>query len=401
MCMLFLSLQVSAERTSDNPVSTDHPDTSEEEIEGAVELDTMDKLLAIPEVAKKKEECLEEIKGNSNKNLEDCVWDKVKGTPLEDEIAKVIEESEKKQSKDSQMRYEARQITPLKSDREKDPAIKALESHLVEKYEKAFYGEKQKGKPKQNVAHGQFYALYKTQLGKNLIGEMSEFCLNSNFNEAGINFDKSIAPRKLIIIKKEENDRKDQRDENVKALSKNSQELFRTGGKDGSIQSRYETCVGNIQLMCDNQFIDDPDKNKTPVPAGYESCTSTTGLETKENCEYTRQQACLVVQKMQEVRQNLIATNKITKRLEDLGKSSVARSFETSVQNFESKGENSMNSLTTLTSNEAVNASGFKEASDSQYEKFKKECFATSENDKGEEVAGAEAKHCERCAKYD
>jgi len=64
--------------------------------------------------------------------------------------------------------------------KEKSSATKVLENYLVKRLEEVMYGDEDKKNLKVARDHTDFYRIYQSQLGKNLITEMSSFCIYSD-----------------------------------------------------------------------------------------------------------------------------------------------------------------------------------------------------------------------------
>jgi hypothetical protein len=241
-------------------------------------------------------------------------------------------------------------------------AMRKLEEYLTKRLEEALYGEIKKdseNKKQRMVDHTTFLKLYQSQISKNIIATVSSFCMEVCTKEETINGKKSWS-----LNGYGSNCRK----ENLTKLS--------TISEDGTTSKAYQgwnRCLVEIPSICSTGGGLSNHPNR---PAG-ESPTP-------------RDHACQVTDAMKGMRLNLMQLSEIDKRFNEI-KSSNKRSRvmiekEDAGQREryvgESKGDSkSIDDLTTVTSNELINESGYGKAVEKESEKMQTDCIETLEDE--------------------
>ncbi len=120
---------------------------------------------------------------------------------------------------------------------EKSSASQVLENYLMKRLEEALYGDTE-DKKRLKVAgdHVDFYRIYRSQLGKSLITELSNFCIYSD--EDGKISDSATS-----------DELKKQKEENLKQLTQLNQ-----AGTESMSYAGYSKCIGNIGDYCEKNL---------------------------------------------------------------------------------------------------------------------------------------------------
>ncbi len=232
----------------------------------------------------------------------------------------------------------------------KDPAFKKLNEYLTEKLKKEIYGEAEKGKLK--VAdHMVYHELYKSQLSKNVIQAISSYCLDADVDND-------------YLIPKLTDDLKKLRKKNIERLK--SQDVDPATNQPLA-QSHYNKCMGNLKHICYGTGVI-KDRDSSGNPQSYST------LNGNDDYDLSKTRACNVVTYMKQIKQNIIALDGIKKKMDDIG---IARGQGVRLgldqgQELKEYDSNKNEQITTLTSKELVEESGFKEANDEKKQEFEK-----------------------------
>lgn len=246
----------------------------------------------------------------------DCVWAELSKRPDQKEAI-----LEKYFSDDSTTQYNT--VTIKTVDTETTAAVKKLEDYMYTKLQDAFYGEaSSRSKGTKIIDHQVFYSLYKNQISKNIITTISSYCLEARSPD--------------YIIPKDEKERAETRKKNIESL-KQMKPSSGSSKESNAAYSAWGKCLKEITKVC----------QKTPA--------------TDVDVIYSVQRACVVSDSLRQLRQGLIAAEKMDKQF----KSEVdTRGFQVSnVKTYTGRGGDdtkSIDELTSITSNEFANESGYK-----------------------------------------
>lgn len=324
----------------------------------------------------------------NNSELMTCVWDGVKDNEsLKKEITQIMsdnksaratasEASDKTKIEETNIgnRYEDKSIN--NKEEKKSKSLLALEETLRKQLREALYG---KSDPTKNttikteriVSDDVFFELYESQLGKNVIAAISNFCLES-YSTEGYNF---YIENKRVDIRKSN-------------LTKLQDQL-----KD--YQATWNSCIGNIKNHCympssiliqessssqelKEVVIDFNNEFQKTCEQNITNGSIEIFKDVKESCDdikqMTKTKACEAVDYVEKARISLDATIKIKEKMKELNNSNGEKVAEV----YSSKNNKKIDEITTLTSNTlAMNADGKSsalEAAKEESEEFKK-CF--------------------------
>lgn len=337
--------------TSDILVGTDDSMDAEKILEG--------QLFLIDGVKPAYDTCV--AAGNTFEKLQGCIWKKLPPKTKE-QVSKLMEEN-KAVAKDKKVnQFDSLRSVDVKSN--VTPAQKKLQEYLYQRLQEAIYGNKAgiktNGQVTQLIKHETFLDIFETQLGKNIISAVTSYCF-----EADYSLD--------YIISAEEQVRKLNRKVNLDKLSVASIDV--NGENTNAAYQGWSRCIRDLTNICHKNppYNDLTDLNKTKA----------TGKKIKKkDLEYSYDRSCNVVNYMKAIRQEMIAVNAIQKQNDkreskyntsSLGllRSENDISIYGDTKNTESKD---VNELTSISSNELVNTSGYKEALDEDAKSFK-DCF--------------------------
>lgn len=309
-------------------------------------------------VAKKSfESCRVDIKlGNVDKSPAACLWERL-GPGEKEKITQKMNEltggSENQKNK-----FESQDDGFLKQ-ANKDPAFQALQKHLEKKLKKIIYGDVKKGKLAM-ADHMVFHDLYKSQLSKNVISAMSSYCLDAD-------------TKKHYLIP-EEDDLVGIRKENLKMLGEKE--------ADGtpSAQLHFGQCVSNLKNICYRKNL--------PTKMDEERKKAYRALEPKS---ISTVRACSVITYIKQLKQNIIAIDQITERVDKLKDGDKTSGLATSGgQNIAVYSGEKNETITSMGSKEFIEESGFKDAAEAERKEFEK-CY----NSEGGQVVDES-----KCEKY-
>ena len=317
-------------------------------------------ILDDPEVKKVYEKC----KKKYDETLDDYA-DKLEKCMTKDYSPEKLKElAEKYQAGDSDSRedkfnYEINQLSPIKY--RNDPAIKKLEAYYEKKLKEALYEDgvwsKKDAKfdptKRQLVDHSVFMDIYESQLGKSVLSTITYYCIDADADPSGTNH---------YLLKKDKKESAKIRKINIEKL---------TDGK--TAYTAWEECMISIPHICHG-------KNNYIYEEGNEP----------PNYPYSKKRACLVNRKIRDLKQALLAVGEIKEKEKKNTHRGVAFTEQYEGQEYKTKvydkigdpdKNESIDDLTSLTSNEMVNTSGYGEALDQQAEEIKKKCMNDSSSD--------------------
>ncbi len=245
-------------------------------------------------------------------------------------------------------------------DNSSDPAIKKLGDYYLGRLKEALYGDTNNGAPSeaQFADHGVFLEMFESQLGKNVVSTVTFYCIDANSENN-------------YLIPKEAEARKKQRQKNLQSLKEKS----KNGDKDGPpvAYENWSTCITKIQDICHRP---EDYKNKKDGKPDL-------------NYEYSQQRACIITSNLRALKQNLFAIDDIKKAQKKnaetaAGVEIIEKKPVTIYRGIATEGNEkskSIDDLTTISSNEAINTSGYGSALEEQADDLKKNCVGDKIND--------------------
>lgn len=308
-------------------------------------------------------------------SISDCVWNK-----LSDAQKKEVQEKLTSGQGDSKKKYEGVDIGTVKG--EKDPGLVKLQEYFRQKLRESLYGEIASDAGTKGltvVNHKIFYDLYETQISKNIIESISSYCLDAGSN--------------LVI--KEENI-KTQREENLKLLknfhppqgpsaqnnkggsSSKEDKLKGEQGLENDALTHFTHCTVALQHIChETQDKKSPSINFATPPCSDEK----DAVCRKKDWEYSKLRACEVVNYIKAGRQNLLALAQVRSDLEKSGDGKDVQFQMNNVNVNEGQIEDRrVEDMTTLTSKELVDSSGYKTANEQAKKKLEEKCQGTTDD---------------------
>ena len=363
------------------------------------DVDQLEKLLEISEVKKIQEQC----ERDNSSNISDCIWQGVQADEkvLESVQAKMNETLNNSENDIKQ--YES--VTAISTKKEKSKSMQALEKFYADKISKELFGEPASvtGKVK-IIDHSNFNKIYESQLTKNILSAVSSFCIEAEMINGFPLIDKSASKRKS------------RRKKNVLTLSETG--VTQKVNEDGSTtdissaesaSSDWQMCMDNAQYVCHDgvKHITRSDGTVSKVTAKDKldiDCSSDKSSDKKkcENYKYTQGRACELTNYLKVAKQNLKAVEKIEE-----GYKQLASGSSYGIQGTNAKNEvvtedivinkKKLENMTSTSSNEFSNESGFAEETSADLAEFER-CFAKDDNAEGgyKFVEGAK----ESCKKY-
>ncbi|POB14007.1 MULTISPECIES: hypothetical protein [unclassified Halobacteriovorax] len=319
--------------------------------------------MSVPGVKDMYSECYRQESEKTSFNgveVGNCLWGKIQAD--EGTLKQINKLVEKQSGKDGSGRYR----TTMDTAKGTSKGLETLKQFLIEKLEKALYGEfdSKTGQYDKIASQKTFFELYKTQLGKNIISAATSYCIESkNYGYPLISEDESV--------------REKVKNENLVGLNET---IIRTDPNTGEQKqvlksaSNWEACIGNINAVCYagaaggefKVFNSDPNNTqgeKKIVRADIiNTCAKhVSGKDSDEKVDkcdslvrYSYPRACNVIQYIELARQSITTTDGIAKKFEKLqGTDSLSN-----VKMYDSreKSDESIDALTTISSGEAMDA---------------------------------------------
>ncbi len=298
----------------------------------------LEKILTDPEVAKIKETCDQQANLDPKLDIGDCIWVKLSKEKREYILEKGIEG------------HDEIEVNLKTTTSTRDQAVEALENYFFKRLREAMYGLSSEEK-KTIVAKEVFYKLYESQIGRHVITAISSYCLEADQTNS-------------FFISEDLESRNEQKNKNIASLS--SFEMIKEKSKERKVSRAYTSwskCLLSIQHICHKTKSY---KDKTNEP----------------DFEYSNKRACVVTKFIQSARANMITVNRITKAMKEhtLSRGGFSPS---NYSVFTGNGDSgkTLDELTTVTSNEAVNTSGYDQETKNIAKEFEKECL-TNKNEK-------------------
>lgn len=274
----------------------------------------------------------------------------------------------------------------------KDPALSKLEDYYSKRLEESLYGKYKKGSKRRVVDHAKFHELYKTQVSKNIIEGISEYCIEAE-------------PKKGFLLSSNQANRQKRRKENLKNLA-NFEEDSPIAYKEWSL------CLVNIQHICHGTSSSD---EKGKLINNYESLTKESDGNAlikvrgkvvsidKKDLEFSKKRACTLTRYIKDSRQTLLKVTQIQdlfKKVveDDAGTGFDIKELELEEYREEDEKTKSLDELTSLTSDEFLNKSGFSEESKRVVKDFKTNCLKNMTVEGCEKYFGRDLEKAEKLA---
>jgi hypothetical protein len=376
---------------------------------------TMEKLMEMSEVQGAKESCALLKSNNENsdasstkpyrpyKDLGDCIWGNLTDDQ-KDKISQAVDQ-EGNQNETDNPNIESTQFENKnfgEFNQAITPEMKAMTDMMVAKIEEGTYGT---GEKKNIVGHDTYYEMAKQALGKNLVQATSYLCMNTEIKSARHNLDNKEF---VFVFDDKVPTREDDFDLDSASiddpnLSNQEKWMKRLQNDPDQAAAIYQTCMFQIQDMCYDNVTDvflraAKGKINTSEFEGFKSSGSdhvhsykldeaegkviahdgasgnnycktlkqnsdgTVEVDSSNLCttgefSKTKQIACTIARQMKETRSSMKALEIIEKRFNNLkekgNNTSIAQGEEgEKIELYKSKGEKSINSLTTFSSDE-------------------------------------------------
>ena len=253
----------------------------------------LEKMLEDPRIKPRYQTCQEEQKKNVNQKFDmgKCIWDGEGAAGLSP-----LSDGEKERLKKQIVGQEAMDINTIR--RGKDPALQKLEDYYAKRLQDMI---SPKGK-KLLADHTIYNRIYRSQLGKNLVGTISSYCL-----EADGDNDYLIDKRK-----KQENRRK-----NLKSLK--NEKSFNGKVVSGGY-AHWASCTVRIQHICHDTCL--PKLGQYTDTKSKYCCDSTCSYD-HDVFKYSQTRACEVISYIKAARKNIAALGDIEKSWEKRKKTNV------------------------------------------------------------------------------
>lgn len=327
-----------------------------------VQDDQFNRIISDPLVKPHYQKCV--AQGKSADKLSACIWVELGKNP--DDQKQIVDKYFNNEK--TKNRYDSLERKTIAQG--EDPAIKKLEEYMSKKLEETLYGEISANKKTAAVAdHAVFYSLYKNQLSKNIITSISSYCI-----EAG-------SVQGLPIISSDESKRIEQRKSNLATLKEFTQSS--DNEQVNQAYSKWGLCLSQLTAVCTLSPGDDEDR---------------------DDRVYSKNRACVLTNYLKQLRQGLIAADAIEKQVKlsegDAGFSPA------NVRIYTGKGDEktaSINELTSMSSNEFVNKSGYADSIDEKKARLTK-CIESKDVEQCKEFLESPAKRKEledAVAEYD
>lgn len=339
---------------------------------------------------------------SQNSDLKNQVIEAMNESKKSRNIASELSQTQNKSDEIASNRYEEKSSLSAK---EKSKSLIALENHLKGQLETALYGERKFENDKNKLIKTErivdqktFFDLFESQLGKNVISSLSNYCINAAY----------VGENQFFIIHKDSIKRDATVEENLKSL-----DVVADGTLDAA--KHWNICIKYVQDHCHQpekitkqnekgEFIDEDYLNNTSFKSGIsKSCldsqkkpsSSTAEIEKieaecEEDIKYTQQRACETVEYISQARRSLEYNKTITAKFKELEVNSPG-----TVKVYDSsKADKNIDEITTLTSND-LNSKDAKKGEQTAIEAGKmeadefKECFESGQ-----------IKNVEVCKKY-
>jgi len=362
------------------------------------EVDKLSKLLEISEVKAVYDKCLAAQVQTPDIVVSDCLWKgngAIEGIENNESLVEKIQNKlDETLNENGINQYES--VTAISLKKENTAAQKALEKFYLKKMSKEIFGEfDASGKPiggkHKIIDHTKFNTLYQNQLTKNILTGISSFCieatLTNNKNDPATPNSKIAFP----VIKKDTTERRKIRKQNVTSLTTSAAGATTTAAELSS--DKWTNCFLNAQYVCHGgERTQMENNNGAKVPQRDSSNkvikhTAKFYLDVKATCtandcvseedfNYTKKRACELTNFLKVTRQNLKTVEKISEGYNQVfakkGVSLEATDSKMQVNTEQVTLDKKVDTLTSTTSNEFVNESGFSEAANEDLAELEK-----------------------------
>ena len=376
--------------------------------------DQLAKLLEIPEVRAVYDQCNELKSTGVELELSECLWNgkqDIVGIGSNDTVRDKITSKLSEIDQEDQKKYESVNVIPLS--KKTSEAQKKLEEFYYKRLNQQIFGESSNGKASDGsykiIDHSRFNTIYQNQLTKNVLTAISSFCIEAEIKGSG--------PNLFPLISKDKKKRDERRKKNIKELS-TTQLTLNEGETNEAVvagvnyqSNNWQNCFMHAQYVCHggkknwtNPKTDQVEQITAKQAMGVDSCS-----KKKTECktliadyDYTKTRACELTNYLKTAKQNLKATKAISEGFKELGKGGGTRVVATG-ENF-NPNQNLISSntglnideITSVSSNELVNESGFSEGVNNDLADLEKCVVKDAATGEFVIVPGAE----EECKKY-
>ena len=292
-----------------------NPAFSEEENDDSILKSTMRKILNDPRVKPTFETCKSRHQNGTAENIENCLFEQLtKSDPQAlDFIVQLLDqvkaEAQQNQNRENASKFSGKGLGTIKL--RNDPVLKKIREQMSDKILETVFGDKGSLLNENElrvVDQKTFFELYRSHLSKGFTDVVAGFCININMTNVKIDpISKSIT--RGILTYDEDNQKKNMADlKNNKA--KEQGEIFIACIKAFKLACSFKESNGSCPTL------------KTLGPNGVLT-DRIGGNDTAPFCsadEPTQQKACEVLQYAEEIKQNIIASEKLLKKWEELNK---------------------------------------------------------------------------------
>ncbi len=289
-----------------------------------------------------------------NKVLSTCLWNGIQAdSKIHDEVKKLVDDQS---GKDGTGRFRNTMETKKNSSK----GVLALKKFYEERLQEALYGEydPERGKFKKLATQKTFFELYKTQLGKNIIASLTNYCIDAGTYSS--NF--PLVHYDSTAVKADQND-------NITKLN----QVTSSGELQAS--AHWTSCIGKIAQVCyagasatapAYKQIDPNDPSNTKIITYSEiktSCETTyvptaSGATAATECpkiiQESNKRSCAVMQYIELAKQSLIKTDGILSEFDKMN--NVQGLADVEIYDPTKNNKESLDALTTLSSGDALKA---------------------------------------------
>ena len=386
------------------------------------DLDQLEKILDISEVKEIKKQCEAETppavragESSDGGDTGSCIWrliSRPENSAIQEKVQAQMDET--LEEFDGISQHESVKVVSLKKD--DSESLKALELFYAEKLQKELYGEATgsndltTSKAAQIIDHKKFNKIFENQMTKNILSAVSTYCIEAEM----------IGTHNFPMLKKNDGARRAVRKANLTKLS--GAELTKVDANGNSVKvsalknssQEWQSCMVNIQYVCHGgkkHIKDDKGKVKTDSAGNPISVSADDEFDAAfpdaadakklaANKAYSKMRACEVTNYLKVAKQNLKAIERISEGYKELEKTS---GYGLKGQDIKNKviaeeivlDKGKLDNITSTSSNEFANESGFGEKVNTDLVEFEK-CFAENSNGAFEVVPGSE----DLCKKY-
>ncbi|WP_372654717.1 hypothetical protein [Halobacteriovorax sp.] len=364
--------------------------------------DQLEKLLEIPEVNAIYQQC-NQLKATDTKlEISDCIW---KNVVDNEDIKSKIASKLNNLDQDKVKKYESVNVLPLA--KESTESQKKLEEYYYKNMNQQIFGDSVNGKNAdgsyQVVDHSKFNTIYQNQLTKNVLTAISSFCIEASIKGSG--------EASFPLISSSVSKRNTQRQSNIKTLSKTTVTVNDKSLSGAQSQSNdWQNCFINAQYVCHDgtKSWKDSEGNIKEATAkktiGYDcDIEDKECVNLRESYDYTKTRACELTNYLKVAKQNLKAVETISEGYNQLQKTGGIQAIATGEKPSANGNlikqvslDNKVDDITSVSSNEFVNESGFSEGVNSDLAELENCISKDPETGSYNLAPGAE----ESCKKY-